>query len=68
MFQGLGEAERRMLLIIRPGVPLTVTDARRAYPGFDYRVHRQAMHSLARKGFVQVLPGLVLQSEHMRRP
>src|SRR5437588_12177544 len=59
MFRGLGIAECRLLEIIRPGVPLTVTDARRAYPEFDYRVHRQAMQSLSRKGFVQVVPGKV---------
>jgi hypothetical protein len=59
MFQGLGAAERRLLLILRAGVPVTVTDAHRVYPDFDYRVHRQAMQSLARKGFVQTIPGPV---------
>src|SRR3984893_13575614 len=59
MFVGLGGAERRLLLIIRPGVPLTVTDAKRIYPETDHRTHRQAMVSLARKGFVQVQPGPV---------
>jgi hypothetical protein len=59
MFAGLGRAETRILKIIRPGVPLTVTDAHDAYPQLDYRVHRQAMQSLSRKGFVQSLPGPV---------
>jgi hypothetical protein len=59
MFVGLGDAERRLLLIIRPGVPLTVTDAKRIYPETDHRTHRRAMVSLARKGFVQVQPGPV---------
>src|ERR1700730_5201696 len=59
MFVGLGGAERRLLLIIRPGVPLTVTDAKRIYPETDHRTHRRAMVSLARKGFVQVQPGPV---------
>jgi hypothetical protein len=59
MFQGLGNAEKRLFLIIKPGVPLTVTDARNAYPATDHKTHRQAMQSLARKGFVQVMPGPV---------
>jgi hypothetical protein len=59
MFVGLGDAERRVLLIIRPDVPLTITDAKRIYPETDHRTHRRAMVSLARKGFVQVQPGPV---------
>ena len=42
MFVGLGDAERRLLLIIRPGVPLTVTDAKRINPETDHRTHRVA--------------------------
>jgi hypothetical protein len=61
MFRGLGDAERRILLILRPGISLTVSDARREYPEFDYRVHRQAMQSLCRKGFVQRAPGPVFK-------
>jgi hypothetical protein len=59
VFVGLGRAERRILAIIRPGVPLTVTDAHRAYPGSARMAHRQAMTSLCRKGFVQRVPGKV---------
>jgi hypothetical protein len=59
MFQGLGSAEKRLLEILRPGVPLTVTGARRAYPDVGHKTHRQAMQSLVRKGFVQRLPGEV---------
>src|ERR1700732_740231 len=56
---GLGDAERRILTILRPGVPLTVKDAYRAFPDTIHQTHRQAMQSLARKGFVQVMPGPV---------
>ena len=59
VFVGLGSAERRLLSIIKPGVPMTVTAAHRVYPEFDYRTHRQAMTSLCRKGFVQRVPGEV---------
>jgi hypothetical protein len=59
VFVGLGDAERRLLVIIKPGVPLSVAYASRAYPNVDHKTHRRAMQSLARKGFVQVLPGLV---------
>jgi hypothetical protein len=59
MFAGLGAAERRTLLILRPGRPLTVSQAHDALPEYDFRVHRQAMQSLCRKGFVQTVPGPV---------
>ena len=59
VFVGLGGAERRILSIIRPGVPVTVADAREAWPDTDRKTHRQAMQSLFRKGFVQSLPGPV---------
>jgi hypothetical protein len=59
VFVGLGGAERRILSIIRPGVPVTVADAREAWPDTDRKTHRQAMKSLARKGFVQVMRGPV---------
>lgn len=59
VFVGLGAAERRILSIIRPGVPVTVADARGAWPDTDRKTHRQAMKSLARKGFVQVMRGPV---------
>jgi hypothetical protein len=58
MFQGLGIAEARLLEIIRPGEALTVTDAWRTIGG-DHKTIRNSMTSLARKGFVQTLPGPV---------
>ena len=64
MFAGLGAAERRILLILRPGRPLTVSQAHEALQEYDFRVHRQAMQSLCRKGFVQAVPGPVFGIKH----